>query len=497
MIDIGRQIARIALIFGLASAVSCTDSELDRKMDELRQTITLSDTYVDAFQRRVDALKESLAVAQSDGLKADLEYRLFTEYYPFNTDSAKLYVSSISRHEQIGFPKDVLRAWQYSIDGNRSEFNSLFDAFDPTAVPDRYRNDCYSILASSYLQVNPGTDDKLCRFMTEAAKDSTTAEDVKEMFLGTLSRHANDQSSALEHFMKAYNASGTMHMKSKTAFLVAHTYRVTGNRDKYAYWLAQSAIHDLNVPVKNYSSIQDLAMEQLSRKHFKEANEMVGLFVKDALASKYWIRMKTAVEYEEAIISEVDKSKQRSIIGLAVAAALLLSLLVVLLFLLRRNAKLTKALSQSDKEKEEYIHKYIKMSLNYLGSVEQYRHKLRVLLKTEGKDAVAAQLKAPSASEEQYSDFYKEFDKTFLKIYPDFITKVNALLKPEARFQDEQAMNLPLRVLAAIRLGIKESRDIATFLNCAPSSVYTYRSKMKANAISGKEDFESQVSSIS
>lgn len=129
--------------------------------------------------------------------------------------------------------------------------------------------------------------------------------------------------------------------------------------------------------------------------------------------------------------------------------------------------------------------------------MEQYRHKLRLLLKSEGKDALVAQIKGPSESEEQYSNFYKEFDETFLKIYPDFVARVNALLKPEARFQDEHSMNLPLRVLAAIRLGIKESKDIATFLNCAPASVYTYRSKMKANAISGKEDFESQVCNIS
>ena len=238
-------------------------------------------------------------------------------------------------------------------------------------------------------------------------------------------------------------------------------------------------------------------MAELSRKHYKEASDMVDLFVKDALESKYWIRMRSAIEYEKTIISEVDKSKHRTMIGLTVSTALLLVLLIVLLLLLMRNARLNKVLSQTDKDKVVYIHKYIKMSLNYLGSVEQYRHRLRVVLKTEGKDALVAQLKSPSESEEQYASFYKEFDETFLKIYPNFISNVNSLLKPEARFQDEHSMNLPLRVLAAIKLDITESREIARFLNCAPASVYTYRSKMRANAIDGKDEFESKIRLIS
>lgn len=159
------------------------------------------------------------------------------------------------------------------------------------------------------------------------------------------------------------------------------------------------------------------------------------------------------------------------------------------------NVKQRKLLAETNKEKEEYIHRYMKRSVEYLGSVEKYRHKLRMLLKQEGKDAVINCLKGPSES--RYSDFYKEFDETFLKIYPDFIKKVNELLKPEARFENEHLMNLPLRVLAAIRLGVKESRDIALFLNCAPASVYTYRSKLKANAISNKDDFELEICRIS
>lgn len=486
--------------------MSCSSNELDRKLAELRETISQSETYVDAFNNRANTLKQELVKAQDDSLKSLLAYSLFKEYEHFNTDSAKVYVDYIIELPDMGIPKDMLRAWTYSIDGDNGKFKKVFSQFDMDQVPQEYRNDCYNFLVCAY-QFVIGNDDELYDFMSRAAIDPAIETDLKEMFLGTVWRSKGEQLYAREHYMNAYKASSTTHMQSRTAFLVALTFDATGNNEKYEYWLAQSAIHDLNVPVKSYSAMQNLAMAELNRGRLKSASDMVDVFVKDALESKYWIRVTSAIEYEQAIITKVGKIEKSSIIGLMTSVILLLVITLLLIKLLNKNVRqrkmlaeanasieeMNKALTVSDKEKEEYIHKYMKLSLNYLGSVEQYRHKLRIIMKAEGKDAVIAQLRGPSETESEYTDFYKEFDETFLKIYPDFVTRVNSLLKPEARFEDEHSLNLPLRVLAAIKLGITESKEIATFLNCAPASVYTYRSKLKANALGNKDDFESDV----
>lgn len=503
-------IALAAALACVATFLSCSKSELDRKMAELRQTIGQRDIYVDAFNSRVGNLKKELEQAQNDSLKAALSYMLFKEYEHFNTDSAKVYGDIVIELPDMGIPKDMLRAWQYSIDGDGGRFKKIFGEFDMSTVPEKYRNDCYNFLVCSY-QYLAGTDKELCDFMSEAALDPAIETDLKEMFLGTVDRTDGEQLLAREHYLASYEASSTTHMQSKSAFLVALTFNATGNNDRYEYWLAQSAIHDLNVPVKSYSAMQNLAMAELDRGRLRSASDMVDMFLKDALESKYWIRVKSAIKYEQAIISKVGKIEKASIIGLMASVILLLAIAVLLIVMLRKNVRqrkmlaeanasieeMNKALTLSDKEKEEYIHKYMKLSLNYLGSVEKYRHRMRILLKTEGKDAVIAQLRGPSESESQYSDFYKEFDDTFLKIYPGFVSGVNSLLRPEARFEDEHSLNLPLRVLAAIKLGITESKDIATFLNCAPASVYTYRSKLKASAISDKENFEAEVRRVS
>lgn len=480
----------------LVSLAGCKQNELDSKLDELRQVILCRDRYQKEFQQRVDKLRNALASAPSDSLAADLAYGLFNEYYYFNTDSARVYADRLIEYDSEKYPKYIFVAWRSATDGDNSLFDEAFEKFDTTGIPFSFRNDCYSILESSYFLLYP-LDEKLCLFMNDAVKDSAIETDLKEMLLGTVCMFRKEYSDARMHFSLAYDASAPLHlnMKSRNAYLLAQSYKTLGKDYEYEYWLAQSAIHDFQVPIKAYSALQELAMAEMSRGQYKRASRMIELCMQDALFSKYWVRMNTAVEYESAIVSAFSKSETKRIWILRISAVILFIMIVILLMLYSLNVKQRKLLAETNIEKEEYIHRYMKRSVEYLGSVENYRHKLRVLLKEEGKDAVLNCLKGPSES--RYSDFYKEFDETFLKIYPDFIKKVNALLKPEARFEDEHSMNLPLRVLAAIRLGVKESSEIALFLNCAPSSVYTYRSKLKANAISDKDNFESAICQIS
>lgn len=485
-----------ALFFCLTALSGCRQSELDGKLDELRQVIIYKDRYQNEFQHRVDSLRNALSAASSDSLAADFAYGLFTEYYYFNTDSARVYADRLAEYGSVKYPKYVFDAWKSAIDGEYPLFDEAFEKFNAAEIPPSFLNDSYSILESSYFLLYP-LDEKLCRFMADAVRDSTIATDLKEMFMGTICMFRKEHSEAKTHFSLAYEAAAPFHlnMKARNAYLLAQSFKVLGKNYEYEYWLAQSAIHDFQVSIKAYSALQELAMAEMSRGQYKRASRMMELCMQDALFSKYWIRMNTAVEYESAIVSALSKAESKRIWILRTSAAILFIMIVILLMLYFLNVRQRRLLAETNKEKEEYIHRYMRRSVEYLGSVEKYRHKLRVLLKQDGKDAVINCLKGPSES--RYSDFYKEFDETFLKIYPDFIKKVNELLKPEARFEDEHSMNLPLRVLAAIRLGVKESRDIALFLNCAPASVYTYRSKLKANAISDKDNFESAVCRIS
>ena len=97
-------------------------------------------------------------------------------------------------------------------------------------------------------------------------------------------------------------------------------------------------------------------------------------------------------------------------------------------------------------------------------------------------------------------DFYTEFDATFLKLFPDFVNQLNAMLQPDKRLKDTSAdgiLTTELRVMALIRLGINDSTKIARFLRRSLSTIYNYRVKIRNAAAEDRDNFESRVMRIS
>ena len=110
-----------------------------------------------------------------------------------------------------------------------------------------------------------------------------------------------------------------------------------------------------------------------------------------------------------------------------------------------------------------------------------------------------AELKATEPVANSIRDFHQHFDEAFLNIFPDFIAHVNQLLLEEYQFESTgegvKKLTTELRILALVRLGINDNQKIADILRSSITTIYTYRSKLKAKAIN-KESFEDDVRKI-
>ena len=73
--------------------------------------------------------------------------------------------------------------------------------------------------------------------------------------------------------------------------------------------------------------------------------------------------------------------------------------------------------------------------------------------------------------------------------------QVRALLVPQAelRIKAGDLLNTDLRVLALIRLGITDSKQIADFLRYSLSTIYNSRTRMRNLAQDDREHFEEKV----
>lgn len=210
---------------------------------------------------------------------------------------------------------------------------------------------------------------------------------------------------------------------------------------------------------------------------------------------------------------EAESSRMRWIIFAFVLISILLIVLVWLLVYSRKQSKRLKEshrllsvannkakernlkLREANLIKDNYVFRYMDLSIKYLEKLEKYKHDIRQELKKKPVDTVINDLRNPSDIYAEYKQFYQIFDETFLGIFPDFRENVNELLREECRIHvpEEKTLSTELRILAVIRLGITESGKIASFLNCAPATIYTYRTKMRNAAICSKEEFEDKV----
>lgn len=157
---------------------------------------------------------------------------------------------------------------------------------------------------------------------------------------------------------------------------------------------------------------------------------------------------------------------------------------------------LNKALSQANLIKEEYLGIFLGMRPYYIERMEDYRKQIIKFLKS-GKITDLHDFCRRNKFEEEHELLYKEFDQMFLSIIPSFIDDFNKLLTEEARIYPKQGdMSIELRIFALIRLGVKDSGQIAKYLRYSANTIYNYRSRIKNSSLLPREEFETAVMKI-
>lgn len=155
-------------------------------------------------------------------------------------------------------------------------------------------------------------------------------------------------------------------------------------------------------------------------------------------------------------------------------------------------------LSEANYLKEIYIGRYMDQCSDYLGKLDEYQRKLNVLATTGKLNDLVSAVKSKEYIENELKEFYANFDKTFLQLFPNFIHDFNTLLIPTDTIQPKEGeqLNTELRIFALIRLGIKDSAKIAVFLRYSISTIYNYRSQLKNKSAGPRDEFEEKVMQI-
>lgn len=305
---------------------------------------------------------------------------------------------------------------------------------------------------------------------------------------------------------------------------LAHFYFCKKDFEMRKYYLLLSAISDVQGAIRENNSMRDLASLLMDEGDYDRAYKYINVSINDALFYGTRLRNMQTVRLEPKIIEAYQrtqvKNKQTLTVVIVIISVITVLLVVALFFLLQYlcryhrttrvvndvNSKLSDTVEQVKKAndqlredgqiKELYLSRFMELSSILIDRFDDRRKQANRLVREHKLDELYTYLKSSAKTSEDIKLFYSNFDEAFLNIYPNFPDAVNALMTPEGQFNVKgNTLNTELRILALIRLGIKDNNRIAAILRSSITTIYTYRSKMKARSLA-KDDFENKVESL-
>lgn len=154
-------------------------------------------------------------------------------------------------------------------------------------------------------------------------------------------------------------------------------------------------------------------------------------------------------------------------------------------------------LIDTNKQRERLAKLYIDLCAKFIDRLSKFELLVRRKIKVGQVNDLLNMTSSSRLSDEDAATFLLQFDTAFLDMYPSFIEEFNALLKPEEQVKPAHSRSLTteLRIFALIRLGVKDSSEIASLLFYMPRTIYNYRSAFKNKALN-RETFEEDVEKL-
>lgn len=507
--------------------------DLEPLLKELDAVIDQKYTYTLPKEKELSELRTRLKNAKDNRQKYDLCNKLFTGYLHYQADSALAYVEK--KQELLPLLNDPLleqeliinRAEVMGVMGMYSWAEQLLSQVKPATLTPALLGYYYRTVRANYgwfadYLVNKDLEqiykDKAhiyrdsIMLTTSPGIDHDIVEAEKWMVEG-------DVEKALEMLNRLSEDNPDLRQQAFINYTLAEVYGQKGEVDNQIQRLALTAIADLKFGTREYASLQKLAYLLYDKGDVDRAYKYLTCSMDDAVACNARLRFSEVTEFFPIVDKAYKLKEERSRTiryGLLIFASFLsLALIVGMCWLYRWNKKLSlmrqnlsvaneqlrlvnRELAQTGKVKEAYIAHYLDQCVAYLDKLESYRRSLAKLAMASRIDDLFKAIKSEQFIKDERKEFYQNFDKSFLELFPNFITSFNDLLIEEARIHPKynELLTTELRIFALIRLGVTDSNAIAHFLGYSLATVYNYRSRMKNRAKGDKDTFEQQVMNL-
>ena len=519
--------------------------QLRQKLDNLLEQ---RKALIDNKNKDINRLKKNLTTSENTLKRLQTYEQLFEEYYVFQFDSAMTYLN-----KGIKLAKETKNTYYYnsntiskaellSIGGLYSEAIHEIEQVDTTGLDKAQHFEYYFSLFRIHTYWADFCNDKTYtpthrlkaqEYLKKAMPFCDETDKTYEYYLGEYAVFVlNNPQTARAHYIKAIKQlPQNSRFYAMSCFALSGSYGNEGNTEKQEEFLLLSSIADIeNCTMENFA-LQNLAMYIFE--HNKDELDLAQQYIQTALEDAHFYNNRLRIIEISSKLPVIVSSYQQTLnqrnkvqmTAIIVISLLLLFLLSAVFYIVKQTKRLSlqqqelqknnnqlSELNRQQKELNTQLHAlnallvdtnrkrerlaklYIDLCAKYIARLKKQQTLVKRKIKANQTTELLSQLSSERLSEEDAATFLSRFDKAFLDLYPDFTEELNSLLLPEGQIQNKSTDELTTeqRIMALIRLGVKESAEIADLLFYSPQTIYNYRSVLKGKAIN-KETFEEEV----
>ncbi len=521
-------VTAVAMAVGLSACTSNDDDTVDSYLKRLDSLLDDGDKYINRRIAAIDSIVVNVELSsQRESDLADLAL-------PINIDQAQWHIKRaiiLAREEGDAEALAKARLRQASIYNAQAlmvnEAIGIFNDVDTDTLSTEAK------VARMTLGV------QIYRNLAEQSIDSTLKERytaIKQSYRDSVLALSGDNEiiaankltdkglySQAAELLNIKQAIDTFEIRRAPVYhVLAGIEKLEGNNKLRKLFLAKAAVCDISNGVREHMALHELALMLYDEGDIERAWRYIHRSIDDAKRCNAKVRMlelsKSLPMIEVALNAE--NRQARNNLRWAIAIIVVLSVVTVLT-IRRKNRRLkstANALAQLNNDlsvanaketalnanlrsesriKNQYIMGFMNLGREYLAKMESYRAELDKLATAREYERLTRAIKSSRYVNGEITEFYRKFDEAFLQLFPGFTDGVNSLLRADQKIETKEQGELTteLRIYALLRLGIKESGEIARFLRCSDSTVYNYRTKMRNKAIN-RETFEADVMAI-
>ena len=322
----------------------------------------------------------------------------------------------------------------------------------------------------------------------------------------------NDYPRAIEQFKLALACSSiTEHEKAIAYSSIAHAYTLQGETDLADSYLIQAAISDLRSSTK-----EAVALALVAQRLYQEGDlQRAAGYIRQAMDDAEYYnarhrqlsvgRIMPIIEQEQ--VQTLEHTNHLIAFQSTLLYILLAALIITLIILANRMRAIRKAkntiqtmndkLIEANRIKEEYIGTSCCSMSDLLTRLERYERFVRRKAQEKRTDELVV---IPNYIDAHNCrrDFYKQFDQSFLHIFPNFVRDFNALLREgeQLTVKGNELLSTELRIFALIRLGITDNEQISKVLDYSINTIYTYKTRVRNRSDLDNEAFFRAVMNI-